>query len=288
MDHPLSLPPLDIPGLLRRYHLRPEKSLGQNFLVDSAALQSVAQAAEISPDDLVLEIGPGLGSLTRLLAMLARRVVAVELDARLIEPLNQVLAPFPNLEIIHGDILKLEPGSLLAEPGYLVVANIPYYITSALLRHLLEASLPPKRLVLTLQSEVADRICAAAGEMSLLALSVQVYGAPRVVAHIPSGAFYPPPKVDSAVVRVDLYPFPLIPSVNLECFFQLAKAGFSQKRKTLRNSLAGGLGWKPAQAEALLVSNHINPQRRAETLSLEEWAAITQSFSKLTSPQKID
>ena len=170
----------------------------------------------------------------------------------LLPPLRQVLAPFPNVHIVQGDILALNPAQLIPEGGYLVVANIPYYITSALIRHLLESRRPPTRLVLTIQKEVAQRICAAPGDLSLLALSVQVYGQPYIAAHIPAGAFYPPPKVDSAILRVDLYPTPRIPQPLLDSFFRLSKAGFSQKRKTLRNALAGGLGWSTAQAGELL------------------------------------
>lgn len=263
--------PLDIRGLLQRYGLRPDKGLGQNFLVDQEALEKVVAAAEIAPGDQVLEIGPGLGSLTRLLALRAGRVVAVELDAALLAPLGEVVRLFENVHIVQGDILALDPAQLMPAAGYLVVANIPYYITSALIRHLLEASRPPRRLALTVQREVAERICAGPGEMSLLALSVQVYGKPQIVAHIPASAFYPPPKIDSAVVRANLYPEPAIPAALLPVFFRLAKAGFSQKRKTLRNSLSGGMHWSAAQAQELLNAAQIDPQRRAETLSLEEW-----------------
>jgi 16S rRNA (adenine1518-N6/adenine1519-N6)-dimethyltransferase len=166
----------------------------------------------------------------------------------------------------------------MAESGYLVVANIPYYITSAIIRHLLEAQYKPRRIVLTVQREVAQRICAAAGDMSLLALSVQVYGAPRVVAHIPSEAFYPPPQVDSAVVRVDLYPEPRIPADRLDVFFRLAKAGFSQKRKTLRNSVSAGMRLSPSQAAEMLSRASIDPQRRAETLTLDEWSRLVEEY----------
>lgn len=282
MDDPLNLPPLDVPGILRRYGLRPDKSLGQNFLLDHAALRRVVEAAEISPADAVLEIGPGLGSLTRFLAVQARRVVAVELDADLLPALDEVLAPFANVEIVEGDILKQDPVRLMAGEeaggagGYLVVANIPYYITSAVIRHLLEARLRPHRVVLTVQKEVAARICASPGDMSLLALSVQVYGKPSQAAQIPAGAFYPPPNVDSAVVRIDLYDSPLIPAPDLDLFFRLAKAGFSQKRKTLRNALSGGLARKPVQADALLEQSGIDPRRRAETLSLAEWGELVR------------
>jgi 16S rRNA (adenine1518-N6/adenine1519-N6)-dimethyltransferase len=238
----------------------------------------VTETAGIEAGDAVLEIGPGLGSLTRHVARLARQVVAVEVDSGLIPPLKEALTPYHNVRLIEGDILALDPAVLMDSSGYLVVANIPYYITSALIRHLLEARARPRRLVLTIQREVAERICAAPGKMSLLALSVQVYGLPRIVAHIPAGAFYPAPKIDSAVVRVDLFPSPLIPHPLLSCFFRLIKAGFSQKRKTLRNALSGGLAWSPAQAEEFLRGAGIDPMRRAETLSIEEWGKLVKNY----------
>lgn len=220
-----------------------------------------------------------MGSLTRYLARAARHVVAVELDRNFLQVLEEVLGGCGNVSIVQGDILELNPAALMGQDGYFVVANIPYYITSALIRHLLEAELRPQRLVLTVQREVAERICAQPGDLSLLALSVQVYGTPSVTARIPAGAFYPPPKVDSAVVRVDLLPEPRIPPAQLGNFFKLAKAGFSQKRKTLRNSLSGGLGLPPAQTEALLRSAGIDPQRRAETLAVEEWKVLVEKSS---------
>lgn len=277
MDPSVTLPPLDIPRLLRTHGLRPKKGLGQNFLMDSEALQSVVVSAEIPPDAAVLEIGPGLGSLTRCLARAARRVVAVELDANLLPALREVLASESNVSIVQGDMLELDPAALMNENGYLVVANIPYYITSAIIRHLLEAPLRPSRLVLTMQSEVAQRICAAPGHLSLLALSVQLYGRPWPVANIPSEAFYPAPSVYSTVLRVDLFPEPAIPTGQVEAFFKLAHAGFAQKRKTLRNTLSAGLHWPPERAAALLTSVNIDPQRRAETLSIAEWAVLTQA-----------
>jgi 16S rRNA (adenine1518-N6/adenine1519-N6)-dimethyltransferase len=275
----VSLPPLHVPELLRQFGLHPDKRLGQNFLIDPAALNRIVEAASVSLQDAILEVGPGVGSLTRLLAIQARQVVAVELDSRLVPALEQVLAPYPNTRVVQGDILDLNPAELMAgEPGYLVVANIPYYITSALIRHLLESNVKPQRLVLTVQREVAERVTAPPGELSLLALSVQVYGQPRIMAHIPAGAFYPAPKVDSAVVRVDLYSEPRIPSGLLPDFFRLAKAGFSQKRKTMRNALAGGMHWSPQQAADILASIGIDPRRRAETLSLEEWEKLVDRY----------
>ena len=271
-----NLSPLNVPALLRKYALRPDKSLGQNFLVDESALRKIIVVAEVASDEDVLEIGPGLGSLTRHLAMAARSVVAVELDARLLHPLKEVLAACTNVSLVQGDILSLNPAQLITHPEYLVVANIPYYITSALIRHLLEAERQPRRLVLTVQEEVAARICAMPGDMSLLSLSVQVYGQPSVKARIPAGAFYPAPKVDSAVMRIELFPAPCIPSSDLDTFFRLAKAGFSQKRKTLRNSLAGGMGWNTTQAAEILQCAGIDPHRRAESLSLDEWRRMVE------------
>lgn len=277
MDPALTpLPPLNVVQLLRQYDLIPKKGLGQNFLIDETALGRIADAAEISPDSAVLEIGPGLGSLTRHLASQARKLVAVELDERFLPVLNEVLAPWDNVQVVHGDILAQRPDKLMGESGYLVVANIPYYITSAVIRHLLEAEHKPQRIVLTIQEEVARRVCAEPGSLSLLALSVQVYGQPKLAARIPAGAFYPPPKVNSAALRIDLYDEPRIPAPLLDSFFRLAKAGFSQKRKTLRNSLSGGMHWPTEHTEALLTQAGIDPQRRAQTLTLDEWGRLCE------------
>lgn len=272
------IPPLDAEALLKRYHLRAHRGLGQNFLQDPLALEEIVSAAEIRSTDLVLEIGPGLGSLTRYLAIAAREVVAVELDEKLLPPLRAVLAPYPNVRLIHGDILKLSPQELALGEEYIVVANIPYYITSAVIRHLLENEHQPRRIVLTIQKEVAQRICAEPGDLSLLALSVQIYGRPRIAAHIPARAFFPVPRVDSAVLVVDIYDAPLIPEEQLDTFFRLIKAGFGQKRKTLRNSLASGMHIPSAEAAQFLTRSGVDPQRRAETLSIEEWGRLAQNW----------
>jgi 16S rRNA (adenine1518-N6/adenine1519-N6)-dimethyltransferase len=274
-----NIPPINISHLLSKYGLRPHKGLGQNFLQDPLALERIVAAAEIRPTDTVLEIGPGLGSLTRYLAVSARSVVAVELDQHLLPPLKAVLAPYDNVRLIHGDILESNPAELIPDEEYLVVANVPYYITSAIIRHLLEARSKPRRIVLTVQREVAQRICEKPGDMSVLALSVQVYGKPRIATHIPAGAFHPAPNVDSAVLVIDIYPEPLIAREHLDIFFRLIKAGFAQKRKTLRNSLSAGLSISASTAAELLTGVGIDPQRRAETLSLEEW-------ERLSTPQK--
>lgn len=277
MDPAINLPPLKVPSILRAFGLRPQKSLGQNFLIDTTALENIIRAAEISSEHDVLEIGPGAGSLTRYLASAARRVVAVELDHALIPVLRSVLSGWENVSIVQGDILDMNPEELMEGKPYQVVANIPYYITSALIRHLLESGSPPEKLVLTIQKEVAERICAAE-KYSLLALSIQVYGRPTTVLQIPAGAFYPPPKVDSKVIRIDLYDRPLVPAEHLDTFFKLAKAGFSQKRKTLLNALSGGLGLSKDDVRALLTRAEIDPQRRAETLQMQEWGNLAAAF----------
>lgn len=282
METAINTPIPNVRDLLRKYHLDPHKGLGQNFLVDRSVLLKIVRAAEVTPQDRVLEIGAGLGSLTCVLAETANHVVAVEIDKKLIPVLKEVLAQFPNTEVVPGDMLEQDPAKLMGESDYIVVANIPYYITSALIRHLLAGECKPSRMVLTMQKEVAARICAKAGDYSLLALSVQVFGTPEIVLNIPAGAFYPSPKVDSATLRIDLYPEPLIPAVNLDTFFQLARIGFSQKRKTMRNTLAAGLHWSGDQAAALLTSSGIDPGRRAQTLELTEWRTLVVEYLALT------
>jgi len=275
----MNLPPLNIRALLNGSGMKADKSLGQNFLNDSSALQQIIDAAEIQKNDIVLEIGPGLGSLTRYLALTAGKVICIELDPDLIPILDKVLNPYSNIEIIEGDILKIRISSLVHDENYLVVANVPYNITSAIFRHLLDNFPRPKRLVLTIQKEVAQRICAEPGNMSLLALSVQIYGKPRIAKIISADSFYPVPKVESAIIRVDMNPEPLIPQGLLEPFFLLAKAGFSQKRKTLRNSISAGLRITKEDASCMLENSGIDPTRRAETLSIQEWSVLTKQFN---------
>ena len=272
---------MNVRRLLREFDIQPKKSLGQNFLVDQRALERIVEAAELGPEDIVLEIGPGLGALTRLLAAEAGRVVAVELDQRLVEALKQTAtakADLPNVEIIHGDILELNLADLLEQQRdnfqYKVVANLPYYITSAIIRHLLTAEVRPKLMVVTVQLEVARRITAEPGEMSLLAVSVQFYGRPRIVARIKAGAFYPSPQVDSAVIRIDLDDYPVVEVDDVDSFFEVVRAGFAQRRKQLRNALAAGLALPASEAAQVLNRAGVNPRRRAQTLSLEEWAKV--------------
>jgi 16S rRNA (adenine1518-N6/adenine1519-N6)-dimethyltransferase len=274
--------PLDVRGLLRRYNIHPKKRLGQNFLMDEAVLSKVAEAAQLAPGDTVLEIGAGLGSLTRHLAAVAGRVVAVELDADLLPALQDTLRGLDQAELLQGDILRMDLGSRLGLPdGYKVAANIPYYITSAVIRHLLEAPVRPERIVLMMQREVAERIVAQPDDMNLLAVSVQFYSRPTRVARVPAGAFYPRPEVDSEIVRLDVRPRPAVDVADVDDFFRVVKAGFSQKRKQLRNALGGGLRLEPAQVDALLAEAGVAPQRRAETLTLEEWGRVAGAAARL-------
>ncbi len=263
-------------ALLEAHGIFPKKSLGQNFLHDPNALEKIIAAADLTPDEQALEIGAGTGLLTERLARAVRRVVAVEVDTRLRPILEKALAGCPSVTVLYQDILTVDVAALFAPEPYVVVANVPYYITSAILRHLLESRHRPRRLVLTVQQEVAERLLAGPGDMSILAVSAQFYGQPRIVARLNRAVFWPRPDVDSAVVRIDTYPTPPVDVPDEAAFFRVVKAGFGQKRKQLKNALAGGLGLPPAAAEALLAQAGIDPQRRAETLTLAEWAALAR------------
>ena len=264
--------------LMARYGLEPKKSLGQNFLTDENLLDKIVAVAELTPRDVLLEIGPGLGHLTRLLARQAGRVIAVELDDRFMPILRDQLTGCDNVELLHGDILQLPLDSLLSSSDYKVVANLPYYITSAVLRHFLEGEPSPELMVVTVQHEVAQRITAGPGEMSLLALSVQFYGRPQIVTRIKAGAFYPRPDVDSAVLRIDRHSAPPVDASEARTFFALARAAFAQRRKQLHNSLSAGLNRPAEEVVAVLKNAGIDPRRRPQTLSISEWTAITRQF----------
>ena len=272
----MALDPLHIPSLLRRYSIQPKKSLGQNFLADHNALLKIVRDAEVEGDDRVLEIGAGLGSLTRLLAQCAKHVTAIEIDERLYPALEGVLRPFDNIRLVNGDILKIPLKTLFSDGGYLVVANIPYYITSAVIRHLLEATVKPKRIVLTMQQEVAERILSRDKKMSLLSLSVQVYGSARIASQIPAGCFYPKPQVDSSVLIIDVFDQPQLSDERIRWLFELAHAAFNQKRKMLRNSLKSILGGDGEVVRGIFEKAMIDPRQRPEDLSLEDWIRLTE------------
>ncbi|HEY70118.1 MAG TPA: ribosomal RNA small subunit methyltransferase A [Anaerolineae bacterium] len=260
--------------------MRPSRRLGQHFLFSQGALKKVVEAAELRGEETVLEIGAGVGSLTLCLARAARRVIAVEIDRNLLPALREVVGSHPGITLVHGDILEQDLNALVGEGAYCVVANIPYNITSMLIRRLLEAPRCPERIVLTVQREVAERIVAGPGRMSLLALSVRLYGSPRIMARIPAGAFHPRPKVDSAILRVDLHPEPMAAPGLIPTFFKIARAGFQQKRKQLRNALASGLSIPTAQVVSWLGEVGIAPKARAQELSLDEWVLMAKAYAK--------
>lgn len=278
-DYPHNAMLAEVKRRLRYLGRSARKSLGQHFLIDDAVLKDILTAAELSPADTVLEIGPGLGVLTRELAGRVGRVVAVELDDNLAAALKKEMEPYGNVTVINESILKLEPASLVGgHSGYKVVANLPYYITAVALRHLLEASQPPALIVVMVQKEVAEAIAAALGKLSLLAVSIQFYGHPQIVGYAPASAFYPAPKVDSAILKIVLNQSPVVAVPDREGFFNLVRAGFSAPRKQLAGSLANGLGVSKEQAAALLAKAAIDARRRAETLSLEEWAGLWRVY----------
>ena len=278
-------------GQLRRFDLRARKGLGQHFLIDEGVLQLLASSAELTASDVVIEVGPGLGVLSRELASRAGWLVTIELDSRLAIILKKNLAHFLNVTMINGDVLKIDPAALLQREQadlsmvtdgplhYKVVANLPYYITSAVLRHFLEASLRPRVMVVMVQKEVAQAIVAGPGRMSLLSISVQFYAKPEVIDYVPARCFYPPPEVDSALLKVVSYPGPAV-AVDRDSFFRLVRAGFTASRKQICNSLAHGLGLPKDEVLSWLVRVGIAPQRRAETLALEEWAELWRVFAQ--------
>jgi len=273
----MALDPLHIPVLLKKYGIQPQKSLGQNFLVDHNALLKIVRDAEVSASDQVLEIGAGLGNLTRLLAQHAHQVTAIEIDGRLYPALEEVLRPFDNVKLVQGDILEIPMENLFTEDGYLVVANIPYYITSAVIRHLLEAAVKPGRVVLTIQREVAERILSQDEKMSLLSLSVQVYGDARITSQIPAGCFFPRPQVDSSVLIIDVDDQPKLSDEGIRWLFKLAHAAFNQKRKMLRNSLKSIFSGDEEKLSLVLAEAGIDPRQRPEALSLDDWIRLTRS-----------
>jgi len=275
-------------ALLRRYDVKARKGLGQNFLVDGDVLEAIVDAAALSREDTVIEVGPGLGILTKELARRAGWVIAIELDERLADILERTLA-YDNVVILNQDVLGAEPAALLKKSAphfppalhsYKVVANLPYYITSPVLRHFLEAPVKPELMVVMVQKEVAETITAPAGKKSLLSVAVQFYGRPEIVAGVPAAAFYPPPEVDSAIVKIDVYRRPPVDVDNAEGFFKLVKAGFSAARKQVANSLSHRLGLPKEEVASMLEKAGIDPQRRAETFTLEEWASLWRVFTK--------
>jgi len=276
--------------VLRQFGFKPKKSLGQHFLVDEAVLEHILSAAELGPGDIVVEVGPGLGILTEGLAKRRARIIAVELDSKLVALLKKRLAAFPDVKIVHADILKVTSQRLLQNNlsaselvrGYKVIANLPYYITSPVLRHFLEGESRPSAMVVMVQKEVGEAIAATPGKMSLLSVKTQFYSKPAIISYVPAASFYPPPKVDSVILRMDVYSRPPIEVSDVAGFFDIVMHGFSAPRKQLRNSLAHSLGMPPGQVASLLEKAGIEAKRRAETLSLEEWRKLWETFAPFT------
>ncbi len=268
--------------LLQRHGARPQKAFGQYWLEDRQALERIVAAAELSPGAAALEVGAGMGVLTVALARAVGpggRVVAVEIERDVLAILREVTTSLGNVEIVPRNLLEVEPRDLFQGTPYTLVANLPYYITASALRHFLECAQPPVRMVVLVQQEVAERLTATPGNLSLLGVSVQFYGQPRLIARVPASSFYPPPRVDSAIVHINVYERPplALEGAARERFFQLVRAGFGQKRKTLRNALMLGLNQPAPVVEGWLSAAGIDARRRAETLSLEEWGRLTRA-----------
>ena len=261
-------------GQLKGAGLKARKSLGQNFLVNDNVRDNIIEAAGLSAGDTVIEVGPGLGILTEKLASHAGRVIAVELDDSLAQRLTNRLVRFTNIHIINADILSLDLAALIKDGTYKVVANIPYYITSPILRFFMQAELRPSLMVIMMQEEVARDVTAKPGAMGFLAVSMRLFSIPRLICRVPADCFYPAPRVDSAVVRFDILPRPAVEVGDVEGFLELVHAGFGAPRKQLHNSLAIGLGLEPAAAEKILMRAGIDSHRRPGTLTLDEWSAL--------------
>lgn len=255
----------------------PNKSLGQHWLKDADTLEAICEAANLGAGDTVLEVGPGLGDLTRQLLKRAGKVISVEVDKELAVSLRQEIRD-PQLEIIIADILKFDLSDMPVD--YKVVANIPYYLTSNLVRLLSEAANPPQTAVLLVQQEVAERIAAKPGQMSLLSVSSQLYFAPKLGPTVSAKLFEPPPKVDSQVIILSRRQKPLFADLDTKLYFRLVKAGFSGRRKKLRGSLAAGLGIEKTKADELLTKAKISGDLRAQNLSLQDWHKLYQAYQK--------
>jgi 16S rRNA (adenine1518-N6/adenine1519-N6)-dimethyltransferase len=261
----------------------PRRPYGQHFLADQGVLRRIVDAAELSPDDWVVEVGPGRGALTRELVSRAAHVVAVEVDAQLASSLSQRLGKPPNLTVMEADARSVDLESLA--PGgqaYKVVANLPYYAANPILRRFLEAEHKPTLLVILVQKEVAEAIVARPGEMSMLSVAVQFYGSPRLICDVPPQAFNPPPEVVSSVLRIDVLPKPAVEVDDADAFFRLVHGGFVAPRKQIRNSLSIGLKVVAAEVEGLLSCCAVEPSRRPATLSMAEWACLYRAYAKDT------
>ena len=269
--------------ILKTFNLRADKRLGQNFLVDEQIVKQIIAAAELSAEDTVLEVGPGIGTLTQALAETGAQVVAVELDRRLLPVLAKTLAGYDNIEIINEDILQLDIRKAVPQGNFKVVANLPYYITTPIIFNLLEQKLPMERLVAMVQKEVAERMVAKPGgkDYGALSVAIQYYTEPAIAFVVPPASFVPPPSVDSAVIVCKRRQEPPVQIVDEKLFFRVVKAAFSVRRKMLSNALKN-MGIDNEQAAAWLELAEIDGKRRGETLSLVEFAALTNTFAKIS------
>jgi len=262
--------------LLQKHKISPSKKLGQNFLVDKTAIKKIIKSADIRQNDIILEVGPGIGNLTQDLSKVSKKVVAVEKDRKMIEILKEILKDFKNIKIIRGDILKFSNFRPL-KPNYKIVANIPFYLTAPLIRKFLESKNPPKEMVLIVQKEVGQRIISRPPRMNILALSVQFYAKAKVVSFLGRKSFWPQPEVDSTVIKI----VPKTKGIKKEIinlFFKIVKAGFSQPRKQIINNLSRDLKIKRDEVNKWLRENKVQPNQRAETLDIKDWLSLTKSF----------
>lgn len=264
-----------IKALLDMFGTKANTDLGQHFLIDQKYLGQILDAAEPLEGKTVLEVGPGMGVLTKPLARKAKSVTAIEIDPRMVEILKTLCIKCNNLTVKTMDIRHFDPTPL---GEYKLIANLPYYLTSNVLRKFLEEKNKPKEMVLLVQKEVAERICAMPGKMSLLSVSVQFYGNPKMISVVPRDAFYPTPQVSSAIVKISVYKSPIFSDVNADRFFSLVRQGFGEKRKQLANSLAGYAGDSKEEVTIKLKKAGIDSERRAETLSLADWRSIYKEY----------
>ena len=273
-------------ALLQRHGFYTRKSLGQHFLISSKALQAILDACMLEDGLPILEIGPGIGVVTRALAERGAQVTAVEIDPRALQVLDETVGAFPNIHLQRGDILAVDLPALLGDRRWTVVGNLPYYITTPVLARILEVAPWVERAVFMVQREVGERLQAPPGSKIYGALSVfaQVYAEVERVARVPKGAFFPPPTVDSMVIRLTMHAQPLVPLALREMFFQVVRAAFGQRRKTLENALAGGgmLGGERAALSDVLRAVNIVPSRRGETLSIAEFLRITEEIARVS------
>lgn len=274
--------------LLKKQEFKPAKWMGQNFLIDRGALKKIVEAGELTKNDVVVEVGPGFGVLTFELAKKVKKVIAVEKDKTLAKILKERLLEnkIGNVQVVEGDMLKINILELIGNDTlqiahYKLIGNIPYYITAPLIRKFLESGRKPSIMVLMVQKEVAQRICAkpVQNQMSLLAISVRFYAEPEIIAYVSKKSFRPSPKVDSAIIKITVKKPKDLPKIDSELFFKIVKAGFAGKRKQLINTLSRGLDKTKERVKNILEQAMIQPERRAESLSLEEWVALVKKIS---------